>query len=217
MGIFSAYRGTTFPTLGVAGPATVDSLNVGAATGAGSGDVRASGAVNAGSATNTTAGNVAGSGVLAMTGSGVNTLSGKLTVSGQPVEERTRSTAQAVTTATSSAIDFATSAQHTGDVSYSGGVFTIGTTGTYAIVVTLIFSASAAGRREVRILINGSVYKFTAHAASPSGESAVTCTMVKLLGATTTVTIHAYQDSGGTLNVGGSANGVTSCEITKIS
>jgi hypothetical protein len=88
---------------------------------------------------------------------------------------------------------------------------TINTTGIYLLTSSVQFGANAVGLRELGFQNNGTIINtgagpLAANTPAHSGASVITVTGMVSLTATDIVTLYAYQNSGGALNIQGRAS-----------
>lgn len=79
----------------------------------------------------------------------------------------------------------------------------LGAGGLYGIKACVNFGASMVGSRELRILVNGTIFALDKRSALGAGDTTLACAVDIGVGANSLTAIQAFQDSGGALNVGG--------------
>jgi hypothetical protein len=102
---------------------------------------------------------------------------------------------------------YSTPITNVGFTSFSSGVLTIATAGTYVINVTGGFAANATGNRLICITHNGTSERLAQSFLSNAGGTFPTATsneQIVTLSATDTLRVQVFQNSGGSLNTMGS-------------
>jgi len=96
-------------------------------------------------------------------------------------------------------------------ITHAAGVFTIPADGRYTVDAGLTWVSSAVGIRSARVAVNGSTFLLVNSGAASTGLSGASISATLALNAGDTVSILAYQQSGGVLalSTGTTANWVT--------
>lgn len=120
-------------------------------------------------------------------------------VAGQmPYIELTKTSSQNFTTATVTLVTWATPTINRGGFTVSSNVVTVPYTGLYNVNASVYWAASSAGSRLTKIMKNGADY--TRDAIAPSALASTVPSAVQMyLTAGDTISVEAYQSSGGTL------------------
>jgi hypothetical protein len=134
----------------------------------------------------------------------VDSLAGGGTASPQVYSNRYRTTDFTLTTATYTTLSCGTVQDETAGISWSAGVYTLATIGTYLITSTAFYTSSAAGRRDMRHMLNGVAINYS-RIQPPSAANSTTginlATLFKTTAANQTISVEVYQNSGGNLDV----------------
>jgi hypothetical protein len=127
-----------------------------------------------------------------------------------------KSGTQSLTTATETTITSWTETQDsTSSFDASTGVFTAPVAGTYKIDGVIAIGSNATGFRYAAVFKNGAIYNYGPGTAPPaSNDSGAVFTAQVPMIAGETLSVKAYQNSGGSLNV--SAGTATSLNISKL-
>jgi hypothetical protein len=81
----------------------------------------------------------------------------------------------------------------------------IATGGLHSIKAAANFAANPNGIRELRIVVNGTIFAIDRRLALSAGDIVCSCSVDLVVGNNSTVVAQIYQDCGGPLNVGGTA------------
>lgn len=78
----------------------------------------------------------------------------------------------------------------------------LGIGGLYSLRASLNFNAGAVGSRELRILVNGTIFALDKRAALGAGDTTCSCGVDLAVGANSIAVVQVVQDSGAALGVG---------------
>lgn len=116
--------------------------------------------------------------------------------------ERTESSQSISTGGTPTVVNWSTSSvAERGGLSFSSGVFTVGTAGTYMVRVYVSFPNAAGARRQIQIRKNGVVGPQTNQTPPTTGVWSSVTTEVLDYAANDTIDVRVFQDSGGSLTL----------------
>ena len=121
--------------------------------------------------------------------------------SAQPWINAQNTTAQTISSSTTTSLSTYTSISATGTgISYSSGTFTTSSDGTFLLEVNCPMTAAATGLRTLNISINGTVVAYQQLDASATAPACLSLSIVRFITSGSTITFNMSQNSGGNLN-----------------